>query len=302
MASLQVTALPDAPFGAQVAGWDPGREPDTELVTALRRALAEHVLLVLRGQRRPSDAELVRFAGAFGPLFDGGELFGVTSATREILQLSSERNALGREAGLAASTPLPWHTDYSYLPVAARETFLEAVRLPAGGGGRTWFCNLYDAWETLPAARRAELSGLVGIHTIKGSGKHLDRSDKAAVRAHQAQRNLEFSYPGGRVPAFHPVAQCHPETGRSALYVNSLVTGFEGMDEEAGRELLDDLVAHATTPERLYGHAWREGDLIIFDDVGTMHRRDASDPGELRVMRQLSTMLPDGGRALGSAA
>ena len=55
-------------------------------------------------------------------------------------------------------------------------------------------------------------------------------------------------------------------------------------------------MAHATHPERLYGHAWREGDLIIFDDVGTMHRRDPSDPdAEPHVMRQLSTMLADAG-------
>ena len=268
----------------------------------LREALVRHVLLVLRGQRPPTDDELIRFAGAFGPLFDGGEIFGVTGRTREILELSSERNELGVEAGLAASTPLPWHTDYCYLPRAAKETFLEAVRLPADGGGRTWFCNLYDAWEALPAERRDELEGLVGIHTIKGSGKHLEQGEKVATLAHQDRRNREYRYPGDRVPALHPLARRHPDSGRTALYVNSLVAGFEGVEHAAGRELLDELVAHATRPERLYGHAWREGDLIIFDDVGTMHRREPSDPDQLRVMRQLSTMLTDAeGRLLEDA-
>ena len=293
MSSLHVSQLPDAPFGAEVTGWDPVREPTDELVAELRGALAEHVLLVLRGQQAPTDVELIRFAEAFGPLFDGGAIFGVTGRTKEILELSSERNELGVEAGLAASTPLPWHTDYSYLPQAARETFLEAVRLPEGGGGHTWFCNLYDAWETLPAAQQAELQAYVGIHTIKGSGKHLERDDKVAMRTHQDRRNREYRYPGDRVPALHPLARRHPDTGRTALYVSSLVAGIEGVDEAAGRELLDELVVHATRPERLYGHPWREGDLIIFDDVGTMHRRDSSDPEQLRVMRQLSTMLTD---------
>jgi taurine dioxygenase/pentalenolactone F synthase len=293
MSSLRVVPLPDAPFGAEVTGWDAGQAPTDELVAELRAALAANVLLVLRGQRSPTDEELIRFAGAFGPLFDGGEIFGVTGRTREILELSNERNELGVEAGLAASTPLPWHTDYCYLPRAAKETFLEAVRLPADGGGRTCFCNLYDAWESLPAARRDELDGLVGIHTIKGSGKHLDRGDKAATIAHQERRNREYRYPGERVPALHPLARRHPYTGRTALYVNSLVAGFEGVDEAAGRDLLDELVEHATHPERVYAHAWREGDLIIFDDVGTMHRREPSDPDQLRVMRQLSTMLTD---------
>jgi alpha-ketoglutarate-dependent taurine dioxygenase len=293
MSSLRVSPLPDAPFGAEVTGWDPVREPTDELVAQLRGVLADHVLLVLRGHQAPTDAELIRLAEAFGPLFDGGAIFGVTGRTKEILELSSERNELGVESGLAASTPLPWHTDYSYLPQAARETFLEAVRLPEGGGGHTWFCNLYDAWETLPAARQAELQDLVGIHTIKGSGKHLERDDKVAMRTHQDRRNREYRYPGDRVPALHPLARRHPDTGRTALYVSSLVGGFEGVDEAAGLELIDELVAHATRPERLYAHPWREGDLIIFDDVGTMHRRDSSDPEQLRVMRQLSTMLTD---------
>lgn len=293
MSSLHVSPLPDAPFGAEVTGWEPDREPTGELVAELLDALARHVLLVLRGQQPPTDAELIRFAGAFGPLFDGGQIFGVTGRTREILELSSERNELGVEAGLAASTPLPWHTDYSYLAQAAKETFLEAVRLPDDGGGRTWFCNLYDAWETLPADRQAELVDLVGIHTIKGSGKYMDRDDKVTMRTHQDRRNRDYRYPGDRVPALHPLARRHPDTGRTALYVSSLVGGFEGVDEAAGRELLDELVAHAARPERLYGHPWRQGDLIIFDDVGTMHRRDSSNPEQTRVMRQLSTMLTD---------
>jgi taurine dioxygenase/pentalenolactone F synthase len=299
--TLAIRPLPDAPFGAEVTGWDPGVGPGDELVGEIREALAGHVLLVLRGQRPPSDAELIRFAGAFGPLFDGGELFGITSPTREILRLTSERNDVGVETGPAASTPLPWHTDYSYLPCAAKDTFLEAVQLPGGGGGRTWFCNLYDAWETLPEARRAELDGLVGIHTIKGSGKHLDETHKAATRAHRDRRNPEFHYPGGRVPARHPVAHRHPDTGRTALYVNSLVAGFEGIEAEEARTLLDELMAHATRPERVYGHAWRPGDLIVFDDVGTMHRRDPSSPDEVRTMRQLSTMLAGDGLPNGSA-
>jgi taurine dioxygenase/pentalenolactone F synthase len=292
---LAVAPLPDAAFGAEVKGWDPGVQPDAELVAEIRDALAEHCLLVLRGHRPPSDAELIGLAGAFGPLFDGGELFGIASPTREILRLTSERNDVGVETGPASATPLPWHTDYSYLPCAAKDTFLEAVQLPGDGGGRTWFCNLYDAWETLPESRRAELGGLVGIHTIKGSGKHLDETQKSVTRAHRERKNPQFSYPGGRVPARHPVAHRHPDTGRTALYVNSLVAGFEGMERAEGRALLDELMAHATRPERVYGHAWREGDLIVFDDVGTMHRRDPSTTDEVRTMRQLSTMLVDDG-------
>lgn len=295
--ALTITPLPDAPFGALVEGWDPAVEPDEELVAAVRAALAANPLLLFRGHRPPDDAELIRFAAAFGELFDGGELFGVTSPTREILQLTSQRNEIGTEAGPSAATPLPWHTDYSYLPRAAKETFLEALALPDDGGGRTWFSDLYGAWEALPEARRAELEGLVAVHTIKGSGRHLDKEQRSAAVEGRDRRHPDFSYPGGRKPARHPIAHRHPETGRVALYVSSLVAEVEGVPEPAGRELLDELMAHATAPERVYGHRWAEGDLIMFDDVGTIHRRDPSDPDQVRTMRQLSTVLADDGLA-----
>lgn len=293
--TLTVTPLPHSPFGGLVAGWDPGQEPTPELVGEVRHALAAHVLLVLRGHRPPSDAELIRFAAAFGPLFDGGELFGIASPTKEILHLTSERNALGVEVGPSAATPLPWHTDYSYLPCAARETFLEAVALPDDGGGQTWFADLYDTWERLPETIRQRLDGLVGVHSIKGSGRHLDREAKRAVRSTRQHRNPEFTYPGGRQPARHPIAHRHPDTGRVALYVSSLLAGIEGWDDDEALDLIEDLMRRATDPARIYGHRWQVGDLVIFDDIGTIHRRDPSDQAQVRSMRQLSTMLADDG-------
>ncbi len=293
--SLKVRKLPGAPFGALVEGLEPAEFPSEDIVAAVRSALASHVLLVVRGHQPPSDHDLVRFAAAFGPLFDGGELFGISSPTKEILRLSSERNELGLESGPSAVTPLPWHTDYSYLPCAARETFLEAVRLPPGGGGRTWFANAYDAWESLSQTIHDRLDGLIAIHSIKGSGRYLSQDEQQAAQAGRAYKNPAVSYPGARVPARHPLAHRHPDTGRVALYVNSLVAGIEGWEPQDASELLEDLMVHATDEGRVYGHGWEEGDLVIFDDIGVIHRRDSSDPEQIRTMRQLSTMLNDDG-------
>ena len=99
--SIKVSQLPGAPFGATVEGLEPAETPTEEIVAEVRAELAEHVLLVVRGHRPPTNAELVRFAGGFGPLFDGGELFGITSPTKEILRLTSERNELGVETVLS---------------------------------------------------------------------------------------------------------------------------------------------------------------------------------------------------------
>ena len=99
--ALVVDALPDAPFGALVAGWDPGVEPDEALVGELRAALAAHVLLVLRGHRRPTDAELIRFAAASASCSTGARSSACTSPTKEILgferaQRAGRRDRAGR--------------------------------------------------------------------------------------------------------------------------------------------------------------------------------------------------------------
>jgi len=79
-------------------------------------------------------------------------------------------------------------------------------------------------------------------------------------------------------------------TGRAALYVSEFIATIDGMADDDAHQLTVDLLAHATAPERIYRHDWRPGDLLVFDTIGTIHRRDLSHHGEVRTMRQLSTM------------
>jgi taurine dioxygenase/pentalenolactone F synthase len=288
---LNVTPFADQPFGAEVRGFEPDEEPTPELVERISRALADHVILLFRGHQRPRDEELIRFASAFGVLFDGGEIFGMSSPSREILQLTSQLDAGGVETGPSAVTPLPWHTDYSYLRYAAKMSLLEALELPPDGGAETWFCDLYAAYEALDPAVANRIGDLVGVHELGASGRHLTREEKDFIRSTRGARSPEFNYPGFRIPALHPLVERHPDTGRPALYVNSLVGGIDGMDPDEGRALVDELFEHAAADERIYRHAWEPGDLILFDTVGTMHRRGITDGGGHRVMRQMSVML-----------
>jgi len=289
---LVVRELEGEAFGAEVRGWDPGEDLDDETRRRIDSALAEHILLVFRGHRQPNDQELISFAARFGDLFDGGELFGMDSPTTEILQLTSERDGQGVETGPSAVTPLPWHTDYSYLVRGAKMSFLNALHLPPDGGGETWFANLYDAYETLPEQTRERISGLVGIHRLGASGQFMSREEKDQIKATREARSPQFGYPGHRIPGLHPAVYAHPDTGRRSLYVNALVSGFEGIDEPTGRSLVAELYHHACQEQRIYKHHWSVGDLVLFDTVGTMHRRDGTDETQTRVMRQMSTLLP----------
>jgi alpha-ketoglutarate-dependent taurine dioxygenase len=89
----------------------------------------------------------------------------------------------------------------------------------------------------------------------------------------------------------HPVILRHPDSGREILYVNPGITKYIiGMPRDESDDLLKQLHTHSTRPSYVYSHDWQLGDLVMFDTLGTLHRREAWDPTERRVMRQLSTL------------
>jgi taurine dioxygenase/pentalenolactone F synthase len=253
-------------------------------------------VLVLRGHPQPTDQQLVQLGGRLGPVFAFDEGYGVAMSHPEVLRVSNELGPDGYEVGVAGSGALPWHTDYSFLPTPARETLLEALLLPPSGGPATYFCDMYSAWETLPEATRRMLESLAATHDAMASASYLHpgalTDPDAAARAEQ--RNPRMRLPGGGGPATHPLVVRHPRTRRAALYVSEFVAGIEGMDDTEAHQLVVDLLAHATRPERVYRHEWRPGDLVVFDTIGTVHRRDLSRHDESRTMRQLSTVVASG--------
>lgn len=284
---------PIEPFGAVVRGWDPACTTAGDAVF-LRDALARHRVLVLRGHRVPSGPELAALGFAFGPVAPAADLYtGIAFDQREILHVSNELDAQGRERGVAGSGAIPWHNDYAFRPDAAKETLLEAFRLPADGGPDTCFLDMYAAYDTLPAELRARVEGLVGRHTLHAAGAYASPEADAGERAARArQHNPDLTYPDDGAGVPHPVVRAHPETGRRALYVSAFVREFDGIPYDEGRALLDALLVHADVPERHYCHRWQPGDLVISDQVGTVHARGSVRADAGRTMRQMSTLLP----------
>jgi taurine dioxygenase len=87
--------------------------------------------------------------------------------------------------------------------------------------------------------------------------------------------------------ALHPLVRIHPAPGRKALYLNAnrmeQIVGLERAESDA---LLDQLIAHATEPRFQYRHVWRQGDVVIWDNRCTLHRRDAFDPTARRLLHR----------------
>ncbi|MEZ4331795.1 MAG: TauD/TfdA family dioxygenase [Myxococcota bacterium] len=281
----------DAPLGAEIDGLDPTtlRALDAEGLESIRSALHRHRLLLIRGTPR-ADADLVRFAERFGRLVTLYDHETTVPGFPAIVRVSNIETD-GRPIGLAGSQPLPWHHDHSYLPCPARESFLEASLLP-NDPPRTVFADMAMGLAALPAKLRERIRGLRAVHHIderpdavgdarRPTGTTPDYADATNVLAQDRIASQR---------AIHPVVVRHPESGVEALYVSPLAThSIVGMPAPEAHALLDELFERAIRPDHMYAHAWSPGDLVVWDTVATLHRRDGFDPAARRLMKQMST-------------
>lgn len=289
---LDITALADEPLGAIVHGWEPEEPLDDATRSQISEALVEHLVLVFRGQEHPSDDALIHFAESFGELIIGSEWFRDVGERPEILPVTNAVGEDGIPVGTGGSAPLEWHADYSYVDRPAKESFLNAVELPADPP-RTYFCNQYQALETLPSETVNRLRSLRAFHSITEYAVGGDGTDDDITKGFAAKRRRDEEQGIDRpdIPdAEHPVVFRHPETGREILYVSKGITrSILGLPREESSALLKELHEHSTRTGVVYAHNWEADDLVMFDTVGALHRRDSWDPSERRVMRQLST-------------
>jgi taurine dioxygenase len=287
LVDLEISGL-DASFGCEVRGWDPSVPFTPDEVDTLREALGRFSLLLFRGQQTPEDDQLVRCAASFGELYREEDPAPQSSASPYIrwIENDPEQDA----AGAAGAAILPWHTDRTYRDRPAKETLLEAMVVPDSGGD-TSFCNMYRAWDGLDPALRNRVVGRNAWHRLD-TFQAVREAEEAQATEGQGERRAELGTPTPETEAWHPVAFVHPEFAKTALYVNKFVYQIDGMDPSESQELRDELLAAATSPDNVYRHIWRAGDLLLADQVGTVHRRETFDSAQARVMRRVSTNVP----------
>ncbi|HZO04530.1 MAG TPA: TauD/TfdA family dioxygenase [Burkholderiales bacterium] len=272
---LKVTKLADA-LGAEIEGLDLARAIEPRVFTEVRKAWLEHLVIRIRGQSL-SDPQVLEFSRNFGELDPPGP----NPLGRPFLADHPEMNVIsnikvdGVPLGGLGDGEAIWHADMTYVERPPMAAILYAILIPPTGGDTYW-ANMYLAYETLPAELKRRVESLEAVHdaTYNSAG---------AMRKGYKEVTDPRNAPGAR----HPLVRTHPETGRKSLFLgrrrNSYLVGLELAESEA---LLDALWAHATQPQFTFHQQWRVGDVLVWDNRCTLHRRDAFDPRARRLLHR----------------
>ncbi len=261
----------DATFGAFVTGVElskPGALP-WDWIDA---AFLEHGLLIFPGQHLESEDQ-VAFAEHFGeierltpnPDMKAVPLSNVTKdGTLADDKLDFVQVLRGNEG---------WHTDSSYMRLAARASVLSARVVPPEGGGTEWG-DMRSAYDALDDDMKVRIDGLSAYHSIYYSQAKL---------GHRAKPGRGYGFHEDGKP-LRPIVKVHPQTGHRALYIGRHAHEIPGLSAEASETLLDELLTFACQPPRVYEHRWQPGDVALWDNRRLLHRARPYTRSEPRVM------------------
>jgi alpha-ketoglutarate-dependent 2,4-dichlorophenoxyacetate dioxygenase len=264
-----------APIGVEIRGLALGGTVSDDDLARLRRIAVDEGLVLLRDQalapaahvalgRRLGEIE----RGAFNEDTPDSDLILLTNRGRDGRMLPNDDVRM-RLVAINEG----WHTDSSFRPVPASFSLFSAVVVPPVGG-RTFFACLRRGWEALDAPLREALRGRLGVHDYAAAFRRFGSA---------IEGDPIFDLP----PVSHPLVRRHPESGATVLYTSEHVIGIEGMPGDEARALLARLLAVATAPDRVYAHAFRPGDLLIWDNRSMLHRAEGFDERHARVMHHV---------------
>jgi taurine dioxygenase len=269
----------NAGLGVDIRGVDLSQALDDETHAQIVEAWHKHLVVLVRGQKL-SDRQLMDFGRRFGELelspstehtANFGEMEGVPPEITVVSNILEN----GKPLGTLGAGEAFWHSDSSFIETPPSASMLYSIEIPPEGGD-TCFANQYAAYESLPAQVKADIAALEAIHSSAYTSAGTLRKGR--------ERPKDLTQDEG---PRHPLVRTHPDTGRKALYLgrrlNSYVVGLPLKESE---ELLDLLWSHATRPEHTWRHKWKVGDVVIWDNRCTLHRRDAFDPDSRRLMHR----------------
>ncbi len=266
-----------AALAAEVQDIDLAAPLDAATVDAIKAAWDAHLVLVFHGQQM-SDPDLLAFSRNFGELDPPGpNPYGVTFLPEfpEINVISNVKDADNRPIGNLGAGEAVWHADMTYIETPPKAAILYALEVPVGQGD-TYFANMVAAYEDLPADLKAAIEGRLAIH------------DAAHNSAGMLRKGYEETGDPRQTPgARHPLVRQDPATGRRALFLgrrpHAYVLGLEPAESD---ELLDRLWAHATQPKYTWAHQWRPGDLLMWQNLWVLHRRDGFEETARRILHR----------------
>jgi taurine dioxygenase len=276
--------------GAELSGIDLKRLSEADFA-ALQSAWYTHGMILVRGQQL-SDDDLLAFSRRFGeldppPNQERGRIS--PPGYPDVYVVSNVLDKNGDPIGALGYGEAAWHTDMSYLDMPPDASMLYSLEIPPIGGN-TWFCGMQAACDALPKDLRARIEG----RRVKHDGTY---NSGGYLRQGVTPTDDPLAAPG----AWHPAILKHPVNGRATLYLgrrrNSCVEGYDRDESEA---VLNAVWTHILQPRFTYEHKWRVGDLVMWDNRSTMHRRAEFDGAERRIMHR--TQIKGSGAPIAYAA
>jgi taurine dioxygenase len=272
-------------LGATVRGVDLARPLSDADFSTILRALGGHGVLRFPDQRLDT-AALRDFSRRFGSIQE--MLAGFHEPGMPEVGILSNVVENGRPIGLADAGQ-DWHTDMSYNPTIGFLNVLFAVKVPRRDGrvlGATCFVNTQAAYEDLPAELKHRLAGATATHDFNKFWENMRRrpgSARGPMTEEQRRR---------RPPSVHPLVLTHPISGRPVLYCNpGYAVRINELDEVESERTLERLFAHQLQPRYQYTHRWTEGDVLVWDHIGTLHNAVPDyGPDEHRLMKRCQVM------------
>jgi len=267
-------------FVGEVSGVDLRRSLSRDEVAAIEAGMDRHAVLVFHDQNI-TDEQQIAFTRNFGEIEDaaGGNI--TKPEEHRLNPLMNDVSNLGRDHQPLARDDRRrlfnlgnqlWHSDSSFRAIPAKYSLLSG-RVIAKKGGNTEFADMRAAYDALDAETKALVEDLVCEHSLLYSrgllGFEVTPEERAMFR-----------------PVRQRLVRTHPVTGRKSLYLASHAGTIVGWPMPEARALLRDLTEHATQPQFVYVHQWRQYDLVMWDNRQMMHRVRRFDENELRDMRR----------------
>ncbi len=262
-----------ATIGAEVLGLHRDQLcNDDDLPAAVMGALEENGVLIFRELHIDDETQI-----AFSKRLD--DVGKAEPAAPPAIYTVSLDPAKSRTAEYTLGT-FNWHIDGAQDDIPTKATVLSA-RHVAARGGDTEFASTYAAYDDGSEVEKERWADVRVVHSFESSQRLVHPDPSPELLAQWREKPVKE----------HPLAWQH-RSGRRSLVIGVTADHVVGMDLDAGRALLGDLLARATRPERVYRHEWTLGDLVIWDNTGVMHRATPYDPSSAREMHR-TTMSGD---------
>jgi taurine dioxygenase len=262
--------------GSVVTGLDLARDMSEPTMRRLINLLFDRGVVVIPDQRI-DEADYVRFAGHFGTPLDFFIPEHRDAAFPSIIRISNDP----RTPPEYRDGAVHWHSDSSYESVPGAVTMLYGKEAP-DQGGETHFASTSAAYEALPEAMKARLEGLVALHEL-GRAPWIDGETRPDPN--RAPRKTDAPR--------HPLVMAHPVTGRKGIFTSGTAYAVEGMGDGAAIALIRELREHIVRPAFRTSYKVRAGDVVLWDNFGTVHCATpieySAEDGKRRLLQRIST-------------